>query len=378
MAPLEGRAVPVNLPGFPVSEEIHNRVDAGSPPFDLRLSATPDGPAIPLERKPLTDGKESLFVPKVALAPGKYWLTYPATCSQVRDQPVAGGAVRREITLLAESPIPISAGTITVPAQTMGTASIYNSISCGHSVNVARIRPTLVPSAELVPYLSVARLHVAVDGKAWASSVFGGGKRFEPDGYDQARRDPFDLFRVCSNPSGDAGDYDNSGLLAGVHTGTVTVEIPGATRQPAPISFSFALTCPAEAGRDGGVPVPPDGGGSGEGGDVSAQPDGGNSIGGTGGGGSSDVASSDQATSGALPPGSAPGSGGAPDVGTAPPGSSPGASGTGGNSGTTATPSGTGNKKDGGCSFGGGAGGGVGVGLALGWLFVMGRRRRRS
>ena len=245
VAPVMDLNVPANLPGFPVSDEVHrySPTDAGAPPPLLLELLDSQGNPVPLERSILTAEPAdslspkvggALFAPRAPLSPGMHKLRWQSQCGSPKSR-------ERAITVLPASPLPTVAGTVRVAASQRQSYSVTASGSCYRSIDAALVRLELQPSAELAPFLPVARLTVMVDDRLWASSTYGGGLRVQPDAYRNPVQKPLEIFAECGASGG--GDR----FSEGIHQGKLHVEIPGAARPLPPIAFSFSFDCSGAA-----------------------------------------------------------------------------------------------------------------------------------
>jgi MYXO-CTERM domain-containing protein len=235
VAPAEGASVPANFPGFPVLDETRRAPpDAGLAETALTLHG-PDGQIIPLERRPLGAGS-ALYVPQKTLLPGPHQLAFVSNCNQsVGGQPPPPEVVRN-VNVVAAAPLPTLAGQVTTSASFVPTYTVaVGNGSCFAAMPVSLVRVALTPSADLAPYLPLARLTVTVDGFPWATSVFGGGTRHAPNPYLMPEHEALEIFATCR-------DGRLSASEEGEHRGELTVELPGAAALPA-VPFSFRFDC---------------------------------------------------------------------------------------------------------------------------------------
>ena len=258
VAPAAGKSLPGNLPGFPVIHERGEGVD-GSAPLTVVELIDPAGAVVPTDERMLPDWV-GLVAPLAPLIPGTYKLRWRETCSfenaTQTGVPIPARMAEREVIVTAAQPLPTSIGTLSLETR-RETYRVNANASCTADVSASVVRLTLQPSAELAPYLPVAKLSVVINGQRWASSLYGAVSVIPPSIYFAART-PLEIFAVCSAPSG--GQSIDRGLAEGTHQAELRVEIPGAASAPAPVPFTFQLSCAGPA--DGGPTPPPHDGGA--------------------------------------------------------------------------------------------------------------------
>jgi hypothetical protein len=252
VAPGAGATVPGNVPGLLVSHETL----IGEPALTLLdpeaelLDAS--GNQVPVARNLGASPGQSVLVPKQPLAPGSYRLRRKVRCDY---QATAGGiphapmAEEVTFTTTAATPLPTRAGAITVggPSRENYDASGYDPFCSWNELAVV-VRLALEPSAELAPFLPVARISTKVDGMSWAASEYGGGTRV-PRSIYYAPRVPLAFYARCV--TGPSGTLD-PGLSEGAHQGELSVHLAGMADPLPPIPFNFTLSCANAASPDAG------------------------------------------------------------------------------------------------------------------------------
>jgi hypothetical protein len=145
------------------------------------------------------------------------------------------------------------------PGPTIEQIKVANGASCAERVTASTATVSFRPSAELIPFLSVAYFESTVDGELWVKSqpgvllewrdhhhpsiddnVIPSGRTIP--GLSGTYRMLNRIHTTCSAPSG--GD---PGVTPGKHQFSIKAVIPGSTIELQPATLEVNLSCDAEA-----------------------------------------------------------------------------------------------------------------------------------
>jgi hypothetical protein len=254
VAPDRGASVPANVPGFPVTpEQVFYWPFDSAPASTLVELLDGAGQVVPTDVVSLSTAKDYALVPKGQLDPGSYRFRRQVSCIASAGFP--GGtpslvaSEERAFTVTTASALPADAGTVEVGPAELVTYRVWGTPACTADVTASLAKLAFKPSAELAPFLSVARIEVRVDGNLWVLSQWGIVPSSMPVSSFVAYKLYDELFTTCVGPSG-----TDRGLPEGAHQGTLTVWLPNLKDPLPPISFAFSTSCAGAAVlSDGGV-----------------------------------------------------------------------------------------------------------------------------
>lgn len=106
--------------------------------------------------------------------------------------------------------------------------------SCTRHIEAAWTAIEIDPSRELEAFLPMASFALTVDGKPWATSIYGG---YESSRLPGARRVD-GVFAAC-----DPQLADDNGLQPGTYPAQLAVHIAGADKDPPPLVFELDVRC---------------------------------------------------------------------------------------------------------------------------------------
>lgn len=253
-APAEGATVPANAPALPVLLTEARYPAVARENLDAVKVLDAHGREVPVTRAlEFASSLNALINPVAPLLPGAYRLVREPVCqynSPTSPATPTSGPVEQKFTVAAASPFPTVAGTIRVGPAVRKKYNVGADVSCSAEVPSVVVELKLEPSAELAPFLPLARWRVKANGEDWAATLPGGTLSAIPRSYYQAPRVATELFRVCETEP----NVRDLGMKAEQVVGEVIVDIPGRGALP-PIPFTANLACADASVPDAGTDV---------------------------------------------------------------------------------------------------------------------------
>jgi hypothetical protein len=191
----------------------------------------PAGPALPaFDLAVEAEGELWLYRPNKPFVPGvAYTVTF------------ADGSPNSTFTAGPSSPLPATVGTLSVASVKRQKLVVKTSSgSCTNEIDAAVANVTFEPSAELRPWLPVARVTALVDGVVFVAPAYGTVLTPPPAPSTFSETRSLDkIFTSC----GATNALDDRGVAEGHHTLTITAHVAGASTDPKPVSIEFDLSC---------------------------------------------------------------------------------------------------------------------------------------
>ena len=260
--PADGAEIPANAPAVGISATVFSveSVDAGTEGRPTRPTALFDA------------ADAAVSVMDVSSLTGRM---VSATLQEGATYRIEGGGdgrcpVNSTFSVGPAQPLPTSAGTVREVEQLAQMASRGGICNASATVLIETTRLGLVPSAEMIPWLPLARWELLVDGVPFATVDFGavgpsGGEGQGISGWQGA--DLLDFGALCESAQVDAGSDTIGWASPGAHTVQIVAHVDGWSAPVTTNALTVNVVCtpfvpPVEAPFDAGPPPAslPDGG----------------------------------------------------------------------------------------------------------------------
>jgi hypothetical protein len=244
VAPGTATSIPSNQPVLVVRAASANTGPPIEPQAGSNLRLESAGVPVPFTVAKHGASLYWFVTPERLIAGASYTLSYAYDC---------GAGPRTETSTFSVVPPvapPMTAGTLKAEMSGVtGTDKTNSAGDCSINYRYAFAYFSLVPSAELIPYLGVSRVVAQVDGNFWSEIGYGQSSEIAL---------PYILLMAACKPGTVPGAPN---LAPGKHVLKVSVEVASGPSFTLP-EQEVLLSCSEDGGADGGTPAPPGADGS--------------------------------------------------------------------------------------------------------------------